>query len=73
LELSTDFESATFEFHRYLSAFLSRHPSASAFDQEHRGLRESLTAPCETAFAVDSYCVRTLLASWVETDALRPV
>jgi hypothetical protein len=26
---------------------------------------------CETAFAVDSYCVRTLLASWVETGALR--
>lgn len=26
---------------------------------------------CETAFAVDSYCIRTLLASWVETDALR--
>jgi hypothetical protein len=26
---------------------------------------------CETAFPVDSYCVRTLLASWVETDALK--
>jgi len=26
---------------------------------------------CEAAFPVDSYCVRTLLASWVETDALR--
>jgi len=26
---------------------------------------------CEAAFAVDSFCVRTLLASWVETDALR--
>jgi len=25
----------------------------------------------EVAFPVDSYCVRTLLASWVETDALR--
>jgi hypothetical protein len=26
---------------------------------------------CEAAFPVDSYCVRTLLASWVETDALK--
>jgi len=31
----------------------------------------SLCRDCEAAFAVDSYCVRTLLASWVETDALR--
>ncbi|MEO8499901.1 MAG: DUF4388 domain-containing protein [Vicinamibacteria bacterium] len=30
-------------------------------------------ADCEAGFPVDSYCVRTLLASWVETDALRLV
>ena len=31
----------------------------------------TLCRDCEAAFPVDGYCVRTLLASWVETDALR--